>query len=121
MKNIYEVNISLLADTMEEHGINPQDILDDKADGLSAAFVDSLPELETLVCEELKRRAKLKRSTSLTNMHEVILSLGMLQAALVANVNATDDELNETWELLRKKSKETMKLLDDYLFRGENL
>lgn len=48
-------------------------------------------------------------------VNKIILQLASLQAALLANANAYDDDLEETWEALKEDYERVKKSMDTYI------
>ena len=53
-------------------------------------------------------------------VNDLILKLASLQAAILVNVNAYDDDLESTWEVLKDNYDAVKIAMDTYITKGES-
>jgi len=52
-------------------------------------------------------------------VNDLILKLASLQAAILMNVNAYDDDLQESWDLMKEDYENVKKAMDKYIKKVE--
>jgi hypothetical protein len=52
-------------------------------------------------------------------VNDLILKLASLQAAILVNANACDDDLDSTWQALKDDYEAVKIALDNYITKGE--
>lgn len=52
-------------------------------------------------------------------VNDLILKLASLQAAILINANAYDDDLESTWQGIKEDYENVKKAMDEYIKQGE--
>jgi len=52
-------------------------------------------------------------------VNDLILKLASLQAAILMNANAYDDDLQESWDLMKEDYENVKKAMDNYIKKEE--
>jgi hypothetical protein len=55
----------------------------------------------------------------MTQVNDLILKLASLQAAILINANVYEDDLQDSWDLMKGDYENVKKAMDNYIKNGE--